>query len=228
MKKIFVCCFLLLISSKIFSQRFGITAFGSCMYHNFYDYDNSPHKGFKSGFQNGGGLNIFFLREGRNDNKNLRYTSIGFGVYSQETDSIIVAGHDVSIYYSMPMTFPGIQKTNYSFLSLHHTNFFKAKWNEFSYYLIGIQAGVVINKSKYILPTFDPAHFAFDHSVLGILPETEYGVFLGLHTGLAYEFEKFMVHIKVNYDWSFFTFQDYSLGTRWTADLGVSIPILNN
>jgi hypothetical protein len=231
MKRFLFFSFLFLLSIELFSQQFGVGAFASEMHHSFYVlvYDSSPHRGFKAGFQKGGGLNTFIMKQGRVNEDNLRYNYISLTFYEKETDSILATGRDDSIYsYSQdPVVFHGTQTTNYQFLTFGHTNFFKSKFNDFFYYLIGFHLGGARNKSTYYLPGYSPSRYYMDPGVHGRLPASQLGFFVGVHAGFAYEFERFFIHLQINYDWSFFALPVYSLGARTSADLGVSIPIFS-
>jgi hypothetical protein len=229
MKKWIIINFFFLLSATVFSQQMGVGVLGGGMYRGFnsFDYEFSPHDGYKSGIQSGGGISIFRFKEGRNNEDNLRFNSLGLVFYGEEADSIHVKGINKDNYYPDTL-YKGVQKTHYTFLTLKHQNYFKANWNEFTYFIIGFHLGAVVDKSHYTIQGYDQTQYDLDPSVDGKLPERLTGAFFGLNAGAAYEFNHFFLHFNVGYDLSFFFFEYYTLGQRISADLGVDIPIILN
>ncbi|CAN5272536.1 hypothetical protein BH09BAC5_BH09BAC5_24970 [soil metagenome] len=203
------------------AQNTAIGAFGTVMKPYFYhlNYANNPHEGHKSNFTESGGAEIAWLKEGNRNEENQRFNSLNFNFYSSSVDSIQSLTFDSG---SAPVdTFNGTQKSNNFFITLSHTNFLKTKWNQFSYYLIGIQIGGIINKSTYKLPGFDPHTNNPDPRFY----ESNLGAFAGLHIGFAYEFEKFFIYSKVSANTSFFAHPEYMIGSWAALQVGIIIHL---
>ncbi len=222
MKKILALVIACICSVSAISQRKAAGLFGTGMKHAFYDNGESPHTGYKSGIEIGGGLSFTFINEGRQI-KNQRFNMFSLGGYGKTTDSIQVETYDRG---SAPVErFRGTQTTRYSFLAFEHSNFIGAGENPFLYYIVGFQVAAVLNSSTYKLPGYSPSLHYIDPGDEGALPARSPGALLGFHAGISYELEHLFIVAKVKADYPFFKTPEYSMGVRAALDAGIIIPI---
>jgi hypothetical protein len=223
MKKYLPVIILCIYSCSAFSQRKAVGLFVTGMKHSFYETEDAPHSGYKSGFETGGGLNFSWIIDG-NKEGNLRFNTLSLEFYGKITDSIVAKTFDSG---SAPVIyFPGTQTTNYTFLSYEHSNFLAAEESPFLYFIVGFQLCAALNSSTYKLPGYSPSLYYLDPGDKhGGLPAKSPGAIIGLHTGMAYEFEHLFIVAKAKVEFPFFRFPEYSMGMRVAIDAGVIFPI---